>query len=110
MKRLVMIMLAFCASAPVTFGADYYLKSGATDLSVAASYTTGSAGGADAITPPGSSDEVWSPAGTFASAGDSSSFTTLSGVKRVRPNDGAILEFIIDDTRTFDAPINYNGG
>ncbi len=110
MKRLVMIMLALCASAPVTFGADYYLKSGATDLSVAASYTTGSAGGADATTPPGSSDEVWIPAGTFAIAGDSSSFTTLSGVKRVRPNDGAILEFIIDDTRTFDAPINYNGG
>ena len=112
MKRIVMIMLALCASARVAFGTEYYLKSGVTDLSAAASYTTGSAGGADATTPPGSSDEVWIPAGTFAIAGDSASFTTLSGVQRVRPDDGAILEFTIADnyTRTFESPINYNGG
>ena len=112
MKRIVMIMLALCASARVAFGTEYYLKSGVTDLSAAASYTTGSAGGADATTPPGSSDEVWIPAGTFAIAGDSASFTTLSGVQRVKPDDGAILEFTIadNDTRTFEAPINYNGG
>ena len=109
MKKLCMTMLALCAAVSAAYGLDYYLKPGVTDLSVAASYTTGSAGGADASTPPGSSDEVWIPAGTFAIAGDSASFTTLSGVQRVRPNDGAILEFTIDDTRTFDAPINYNG-
>ena len=112
MKKLCMTMLALCAAVSAAFGANYYLKSGATDLSVAASYTTGSAGGSDAATPPGSSDEVWIPAGTFAIAGTSASFTTLSGVKRVRPNDGAILEFTIadNDTCTFNAPINYNGG
>lgn len=107
-----MVMLALCVAVSAAYGADYYMKPGATDLSVAASYTTGSAGGADASTPPSSSDEVWIPAGTFAIAGTSASFTTLSGVKRVRPNDGAVLEFIIadGDTRTFNAPINYNGG
>ena len=113
MKKLCMMMLALCAAVSAAYGGTtYYLKPGATDLSVAASYTTGSAGGADASTPPGSSDEVWIPAGTFAIAGDSASFTTLSGVQRVRPNDGAILEFTIadNDTRTFEAPINYNGG
>ena len=109
MKKLCMTMLALCAAVSAAYGIDYYLKPGATDFSVAASYTTGSAGGADASTPPGSSDEVYVPAGTYAIAGDSASFTTLSGVSRVRPNDGAILEFTIDDTRTFDAPINYNG-
>lgn len=109
MKKLCMTMLALCAAVSAAYGIDYYLKPGATDFSVAASYTTGSAGGADASTPPGSSDEVYVPAGTYAIAGDSASFTTLSGVSRVRPNDGAILEFTIDDTRTFNAPINYNG-
>ena len=109
MRKLCMAMLALCAAVSAAYGIDYYLKPGATDFSVATSYTTGSAGGADASTPPGSSDEVYVPAGTYAIAGDSASFTTLSGVSRVRPNDGAILEFTIDDTRTFNAPINYNG-
>ena len=100
------LTFAVCMVVSVTQGTDYYVKPGATDLSVASSYTTGSAGGSDATTPPGSSDEVWIPAETFAIAGDSASFTTLSGVKRVRPNDGAVLEFTIaeNDTRTFDAP------
>ena len=112
MKKLCMMMLALCVAVSAAYGVDYYLKPGATDLSVAASYTTGSEGGADASTPPDSSDEVWIPAGTFTIVGTSASFTTLSGVKRVRPNDGAVLEFTIadGDTRTFNAPINYNGG
>ncbi len=111
MKRIALLMIAFCAAASAAYGADtYYLKSGATDLSVASSYTIGSASGSEATTPPGSENEVYVPAGTYAIAGDSASFTTLSGVARVRPNDGAVLEFAIDDTRTFNAPINYNGG
>ena len=91
-------------------GATYYLKSGMTDLSVAGSYTLDEAGNTPATTPPGSADEVVVPSGTFAISGSSASFTTLSGVKRVRPKDGAVLEFTIepDDTRTFEAPINWN--
>ncbi len=112
MKKLCMVMLALCVAVSAAYGADYYMKPGATDLSVAASYTTGSAGGADATTAPGENDRVFIPAGTYAIAGDSASFTTLSGVKRVSPNDGAILEITIkdNDTKTFNAPINWNGG
>ena len=41
-----------------------------------------------------------------------SSYTTLSGVKCVGPENGAVINFAIEknDTRTFNAPINYNGG
>ena len=111
MKKLCMMMLALCAAVSAAYGGTtYYLKAGATDFSVASSYTKDEAGTQTATTAPGASDEVYVPAGTYAIAGDSASFTTLSGVSRVRPNDGAILEFTIDDTRTFNAPINYNGG
>ena len=112
MRKRCMTLLAFCAAVSAAYGANYYLKSGATDFSVATSYTLENASGTDATTPPTSNDRVFVPAGTYAIAGDSASFTTLSGVKRVSPNDGAILEFTIDDndTRTFDAPINWNGG
>ena len=103
---VVMLLTAFVAQS-----GTYYMKSEATDFSVAASYTTDESGTTPATSVPGSTDEVVVPAGTFVFAGDSASFTTLSGVKRVRPNDGAVLEFSItdDDTRTFNAPINWNG-
>ena len=103
---VVMSLMALVAQS-----GTYYLKSGATDFSVAASYTLDASGTTPATSVPGSTDEVVVPAGTFAIAGDSASFETLSGVKRVRPNDGAVLEFSIaaDDTRTFNAPINWNG-
>ena len=112
MKKICMIVLALCAAVSSAYGADYYLKPGAVDLSIAASYTIGSASGEDATVAPGENDRVYVPAGTYAIAGDSASFTTLSGVRRVSPNDGAILEFTIadGDERTFNAPINWNGG
>ena len=112
MKRLCMMMLALCAAVSTAYcGTTYYLKPGATDLSVKESYTTGSAGGAAATEPPGAADEVVVPAGTFAIAGGSTSFTTLSGVKRVRPENGAVLEITVgdNDTQTFEAPVNWNG-
>ena len=110
--RLCMVMFVFCTAVSTAFGGmTYYLKPGATDLSVKESYTTGSAGGAAATVPPGASDEVVVPAGTFAIAGGSTSFTTLSGVKRVRPENGAVLEITVgdNDTQTFEAPVNWNG-
>ena len=109
--------MAFAFAAAVSLcatfsgqGATYYLKSGVTDLSVAGSYTLDEEGNTPATTPPGASDEVVVPAGTFAISGSSASFTTLSGVSRVRPKDGAVLEITIEqnDTRTFEAPINWN--
>lgn len=100
-------LFAVVASA---YGAEYYLKNNATDFSIAESYTTDANGTQLATSAPGQEDEVVVPAGTFAISGESASFETLSGVKRVRPNDGAVLEFTIadGDTRTFNAPINWN--
>ena len=108
-KRLLGVIFAG-GVALATQGATYYLKSGMTDLSVAGSYTLDEAGSTPATTPPGAADEVVVPAGTFAFSGSSASFATLSGVKRVRPNSGAVLEITIadDDTRTFEAPINWD--
>ena len=108
-KRLFGVVVVLLAALVAQAG-TYYLKSGATDFSVAASYTLDESGTTPAPSVPGSTDEVVVPAGTFAIAGDSASFETLSGVKRVRPNDGAVLEISIsdDDTRTFNAPINWN--
>ena len=114
MKLAKSALFCVCAGlfAGVAQGATYYVKRGATDLSVAASYTTAFAGTQTATTVPGSSDEVGERSGTLQIDGASASFTTLSGVKRVRPENGAVLEFTIaeNDTRTFEAPINYNGG
>ena len=108
MKRLCMIPLVFCAA--VADAGTYYLKSGSTDLSVAASYTMDAAGTQAATSLPGSADEVFVPSGTYAIAGDSASFATLSGVSRVRPEEGAVLEITVapNDTRTFEAPVNWN--
>ena len=110
MKKLYVLMLVLCGVAAE--GADYYLRSSATDLTDPASYTMDFAGTQPATAVPGSDDEVHLLSGTYEIAGASASFATLSGVKRVRPENGAVMEFTIDenDTRTFEAPINYNGG
>ena len=114
MRRVVMrgtFALLAALSVGVAQGADYYLKSGATDLSLPSSYTIGSADGADATTTPGGNDEVIVPSGTFSFNANSASFTTLSGVKRVRPQEGAVLEITVNegDSCVFNAPVNDNG-
>ena len=109
-SRSCMAVHALFAVVASAYGADYYLKNNATDFSIAESYTSDADGTQPATRAPGQEDEVVVPAGTFAISGESASFETLSKVKRVRPNDGAVLEFTIsdDDTRTFNAPINWN--
>ena len=109
-SRSCMAVHALFAVVASAYGAEYYLKNNATDFSIAESYTTDANGTQLATSAPGQEDEVVVPAGTFAISGESASFETLSGVKRVRPNDGAVLEFTIadGDTRTFNAPINWN--
>ena len=63
MKRLCMTMLALCAAVSAAYGGTtYYLKAGATDFSVASSYTKDEAGTQTATTAPGASDEVYVPA------------------------------------------------
>ncbi len=110
MKRITVTAFALCAFV-VEGGTTYYMKNGATDFSVAAGYTTDAAGNSPAASAPGASDEVIVPSGTFSIDVSSASFTTLSGVKRVRPSDGAVLEFTAADgvSGTFNAPINWNG-
>ena len=104
-------LFCMCAGllASVAQGDTYYVKRGATDLTVASSYTTDLAGTQTATTVPGPTDEVGVLSGTLAIDGASASFTTLSGVKRVKPENGAVIEFTINDERTFNAPVNYNG-
>ena len=105
--------LALCAFS--AYGADaerrFYLKPGAADLAVASSYTTDSGYQSDATVVPGTQDNdiVFLPAGTVSIDAVSESFTTLSGVRRVRPLAGSVLEITVaeNDTKTFNAPINW---
>ena len=97
--------------ASAAYGATYYMKGNATDFGVADGYTMDANGDTPATTTPGATDEVIVPSGTFAITIPSGSFTTLSGVARVRPSDGAVLEFTAGEnvTGTFEAPVNWDG-
>ena len=93
----------------VVQGATFTFKDGKFDFTKAENYTVGEV---QATVRPGAADEVIVPAGTYSLPGSSDSFKVLSGVKRVKPNEGAIFEITVaeNDTCTFNAPINYNGG
>ena len=93
----------------VVQGADFTFKSGKSDFTKPENYTVD---GKQATERPGANDNVIIPAGTYSLPGHSSSFAILSGVKRVKPSDGTIFEITVaeSDTRTFNAPINHNGG
>ena len=93
----------------VVQGATFTFKSGKFDFTKAENYTVGEV---QATVRPGADDEVIVPAGTYSLPGSSDSFKVLSGVKRVKPNEGAIFEITVAEngTCTFNAPINYNGG
>lgn len=99
------------AASSTVYGATYYMNANATDFGVAGGYTLDESGDTPATSTPGATDEVIVPAGTFAITVPSDSFTTLSGVARVRPSDGAVLEFTADEgvTGTFNAPVNWDG-
>ena len=102
--------LALCAFS--AYCAQYHVKPGATDLSDPESYRIGTTSGDTATTLPGLEDDVVLPTNNTVSIDASSaSFTTLSGVNRVRPNVNAVLEIMVadGDTKTFNAPINFNG-
>ncbi len=113
----VRVLLGGCSFAAVALlasashGMTYYMKGDATDFGVADGYTLDENGDTPATTTPGATDEVIVPSGTFAITIPSGSFTTLSGVARVRPSDGAVLEFTAGEnvTGTFEAPVNWDG-
>lgn len=107
MKRSCFAALVLCSAA--VQGGDYTFKSGATDFGNFENYTKD---GAPATKLPGGSDQIIVPAGTYRILANSESFSTLSGVKRVKPSKDAIFEITVaeNDTCTFNAPINYNGG
>ena len=99
-------------TATAAHGTTYYLKTGATDFSVAAGYTMDNAGTQPATTTPGADDVVMALSGTYAIDASSASFATLSGVKWLRPYDGVVFEITVsgaNDEYTFNAPVNWNG-
>ena len=110
MKRTILIASVLCMFG-VQGGTTYYLNRNASDFSVAAGYTMNEAGTIQATSVPTSEDEVILPAGTVSINAASDSFATLSGVKRVRPGEGAVFEITVaaNDEKTFNAPINWNG-
>ena len=110
MKRTILIASVLCMFG-VQGGTTYYLNRNASDFSVAAGYTMDEAGTIQATSVPTSEDEVILPAGTVSIDASSASFAKLSGVKRVRPGEGAVLEITVaeNDEKTFNAPVNYNG-
>ena len=98
-------------TATAAHGTTYYLKTGATDFSVAASYAMDEAGTQTATSLPGASDQIMLPDNTtFAIAGGSADFAVLSGVMRVRPRPNSVVEFTIADgvTSTFNAAFNWD--
>ncbi len=114
MKSLIsekLFAIGFVFVGTSLFGANYYLKPGATDFSVPAGYTMDEAGNTQATSVPSATDEVIVPAGTFRIDVSSASFATLSSVARVRPMENAILEFTAAEgvTGIFNAPVNYEG-
>ena len=99
-------------TATAAHGTTYYLKSGATDFSVAAGYTMDNAGTQPATTTPGADDVVIALSGTYAIDASSASFATLSAVKRLRPYDGVVFEITVsgaNDEYTLNAAVNWNG-
>jgi len=71
--------------------ADFYLKPGAADFTVSASYTTDEAGTIEADRVPGTEDVVILPAAVFEVNGASASFAVLSAVQQIKPRSGAKL-------------------
>ena len=104
-------LFAFAATSAVQGGTTYYLKSGATDFTVQASYATDAEGTQTATSLPGAEDQIVLPDNTtFAIAGDSADFAVLSGVRRVRPRPNSVVEFTIAEgaTSTFNAAFNWD--
>lgn len=107
--RVGLAVAFLIGTAMVVQGADFTFKSGKSDFTKPENYTVG---GVQATERPGANDNVIVPAGTYSLSGHSDSFKVLSGVKRVKPSDGTIFEITVadNDTCTFNAPINHNGG
>jgi len=115
MKSLIsekLLAIGFVFVGTSVFGANYYLKSGATDFTVPSNYTTNSAGTLVPATLPGSRDQIVLPDdATFSITGGTEAFNVLSGVKRIRPRQNTVLEFVIPDgtTNTLNAAVNWDG-
>ena len=108
-SRVACAVAFVIGTAMVVQGEEFTFKSGKSDFTKPENYTVG---GIQATERPGADDEVIVPAGTYSLPGSSDSFKVLSGVKRVKPNDGAVFEISVaeNDIRTFNAAINHNAG
>jgi len=94
--------------AGIARGADYWLKSGATDWADANSYTNAS--GASPAEVPGSADTVYLPEETFAVDSTSASFATLSTFYRLVPKDATRLEITVPAGVTNSLGCAFNRG
>ena len=104
-------MVTFTVAWAAQGGTTYYLKTGATDFTVAASYALDAAETQTATSLPGAADQIVLPDNTtFAIAGESADFAVLSGVMRVRPKPNSVVEFTIAEgvTSTFNAAFNWD--
>ncbi|MCQ2390033.1 MAG: autotransporter-associated beta strand repeat-containing protein [Kiritimatiellae bacterium] len=78
-------------------GADFYLKSGASDWTSAASYCTDAARTQEATAVPGSADTVFVPEETFALSDESDSFAVFANVKRIAPEGtNSVIELTVN--------------
>lgn len=86
-------------------GATLYLKPGATDFTLAGSYTTDAAGTRDATSAPGSGDVIVLKGNTtYEVDGASASFATLSGCSQIKPEQGAKLVVTAETDARLVAP------
>ena len=85
-------------------GADFYLKSGASDWTVAASYCTDAARTQEATAVPGSADTVFVPEETFALSDASASFAVFANVMRIAPEGTNSVIALTVDGGTADEP------
>ena len=99
MRRLAVASLCSLGLwASAACAGEFFLKPGATDLSVASSYTTEAGGSVDCGAAPGSADTIVLPADSTCSVDSASaSFATLAGCARIRPEKGATLEVTVAD-------------
>ncbi|MDD4018795.1 MAG: autotransporter-associated beta strand repeat-containing protein [Kiritimatiellae bacterium] len=95
--KTLSIFVALALTGVSLEAADFYLKPGATDFTVSASYTADEAGTIEAESVPGADDVVILPAAVFEVNGASGSFAVLSAVQQIKPRSGAKLVVTVAD-------------